>query len=162
MSQSPSAPPVVSVPPPVVPGGGHSSAPAPNGAKSEKKKIVGPRKVRLSLTRIDPWSVMKVSFLLSFAAFIMIIVATAVVWFMLDRMHVFSRIQELVGAVFATDSKAFIALVEYLKFSRALAMAAIVGVVNIVLTTALATIGAFLYNITAALVGGVHLTLADD
>ena len=49
-----------------------------------------------------------------------------------------------------------------MKFSRAIAMAAIVGVVNIVLTTALATIGAFLYNITASLVGGVHLTLADD
>ncbi|SPT54393.1 Transmembrane domain of uncharacterised function (DUF3566) [Actinomyces bovis] len=159
MSQTPTIP-------PAAPGAkfpaSANPAQAASGSKSVKKKIAGPRKVRLALTRVDPWSVMKVSFLLSFAAFIVIIVGTAVVWFMLDRMQVFSRIQELVGSVFDQNNNAFQALVEYLKFSRAIAMAAIVGVVNIVLTTALATIGAFLYNITASLVGGVHLTLADD
>ena len=36
------------------------------------------------------------------------------------------------------------------------------SVINIILTTALSTIGALLYNVTAAFVGGVHLTLADE
>ena len=49
-----------------------------------------------------------------------------------------------------------------MKFSRAVSMATIIAVINIILTTALATVGAFLYNVTAALVGGVHLTLADE
>lgn len=162
MSQSPSAAPGTPVAAAAAPSAGVGPAQAAHGGKSVKKKIAGPRKVRLVLTRVDPWSVMKVSFLLSFAAFIMIIVGAAVVWFMLDRMHVFSGIQDLVGTVFDEKNNAFQALVEYMKFSRAIAMAAIIGVVNIVLTTALSTIGAFLYNITASLVGGVHLTLADD
>lgn len=162
MSQPPSIMPGAPATAAAPPAAGADPAQASGGSKSVKKKITGPRKVRLVLTRVDPWSVMKVSFLLSFAAFIMIIVSAAVVWFMLDRMHVFSGIQELVGTIFDEKNNAFQALVEYMKFSRAIAMAAIVGVVNIVLTTALATIGAFLYNITASLVGGVHLTLADD
>ncbi|SDN15650.1 DUF3566 domain-containing protein [Actinomyces ruminicola] len=138
------------------------AAEAAGAPQKSAKTIVGPRRVRLALTRIDPWSVMKASFLLSVAAGIMLVVAAAFVWFMLDAMHVFSTIQDLVGTVMDSSNNAYSALLEYMKFSRAISMATVIAVVNIILTTALATIGAFLYNITAALVGGVHLTLADE
>ena len=36
-----------------------------------------------------------------------------------------------------------------------------IGLVNIVLLTAMATVGAFIYNLTTDLVGGVEVTLAD-
>ena len=144
-------------------GGADASGSASGGkSKKSKKTIAGPRRVRLALTRVDPWSVMKASFLLSFAAGIMLIVATAVVWFMLDAMHVFSTIKELASTIMQSDNNAYSALVEYLAFKRAVSMAIIIGVVNVVLTTALATVTALLYNLTATLVGGVHLTLADD
>ena len=39
--------------------------------------------------------------------------------------------------------------------------AALLGVVNMVLFTALATLGSFIYNVCADLVGGVELTLAE-
>jgi hypothetical protein len=39
--------------------------------------------------------------------------------------------------------------------------AALIGLVNIVLLTAMATAGAFIYNLTTDLVGGVEVTLAD-
>lgn len=136
--------------------------PAKKGKKQIDKTIVGPRRVRLSLTRVDPLSVMKVSFLVSVAVGIMMIVAAAFVWFMLDAMHVFSTIKELVGAVMDTEDNAYSALLEYMKFTRSVAMATVVAVVNVVLSTAMATIGAFLYNVIASLVGGVHLTLADE
>ena len=144
--------------------GGDSASPntANSGSKSAKT-IAGPRRVRLTLTRVDPWSVMKVSFMLSVAAGIMFVVAALFVWYMLDALHVFSTIKELAGTVL--DSKtnnAYTALLEYLKLSRAISMATIIAVINIILTTALSTIGALLYNVTAAFVGGVHLTLADE
>lgn len=132
------------------------------GSKKGKKTVAGPRRVRLSLTRINPLSVMKVSFLLSVAAGIMLVVAAAFVWFMLDAMHVFSTIRDLTGTVMDSKSNAYTALLEYLKLSRAISMATIIAVINIILTTALSTIGALLYNVTAAFVGGVHLTLADE
>ncbi len=141
---------------------GADASASSKGSKKGKKTVAGPRRVRLSLTRINPLSVMKVSFLLSVAAGIMLVVAAAFVWFMLDAMHVFSTIRDLVGTVMDSKSNAYTALLEYLKLSRAISMATIIAVINIILTTALSTIGALLYNVTAAFVGGVHLTLADE
>jgi len=143
-------------------GGADASASSKDSKKKGKKTVAGPRRVRLSLTRINPLSVMKVSFLLSVAAGIMLVVAAAFVWFMLDAMHVFSTIRDLTGTVMDSKSNAYTALLEYLKLSRAISMATIIAVINIILTTALSTIGALLYNVTAAFVGGVHLTLADE
>ena len=141
---------------------GADASASSKGSKKGKKTVAGPRRVRLSLTRINPLSVMKVSFLLSVAAGIMLVVAAAFVWVMLDAMHVFSTIRDLVGTVMDSKSNAYTALLEYLKLSRAISMATIIAVINIILTTALSTIGALLYNVTAAFVGGVHLTLADE
>ena len=141
---------------------GADASSSSKGSKKGKKTVAGPRRVRLSLTRINPLSVMKVSFLLSVAAGIMLVVAAAFVWFMLDAMHVFSTIRDLTGTVMDSKSNAYTALLEYLKLSRAISMATIIAVINIILTTALSTFGALLYNVTAAFVGGVHLTLADE
>ena len=81
---------------------------------------------------------------------------------MLDAMHVFSTIEDLVKTVAGERSNTFSAIVAYLELPRALAVSTIIAVVDMVLVTALTTLGAFLYNITATLVGGIHLTLADE
>ena len=118
-------------------GGADASGSASGGkSKKSKKTIAGPRRVRLALTRVDPWSVMKASFLLSFAGGIMLIVATAVVWFMLDAMHVFSTIEDLVKTVAGERSNTFSAIVAYLELPRALAVSTIIAVVDMVLVTA--------------------------
>ena len=119
----------------------------------------GPRRVRLAISRVDPWSVMKLSFLMSVAIGIMIVVATAVVWITLDSLHVFATINDLVTEILADSD---INLMRYVEFDRVLSIATLVAVVDMFLITALATIGAFLYNITAALVGGVHVTMTDE
>ncbi|HEY5484561.1 MAG TPA: DUF3566 domain-containing protein [Propionibacteriaceae bacterium] len=120
----------------------------------------GPRRVRLSVSRIDPWSVMKLGFLLAIAIGIMTVVSAAVLWFVLDGMHVFSSINKTVTEVVGTEN--FINVLSYVEFGRVMSLATLVAVINVVLLTALSTIGAFLYNIVAALVGGIHLTLTDE
>lgn len=120
----------------------------------------GARKVRLAVARIDPWSVMKLSFLLSVAIGIMIVVAAAVVWQTLDSMAVFTSVNETIATI--ADDPEFFNLLEYAAFPRVLSLATMIAVVDVVLLTALSTIGAFLYNIVAALVGGVTVTLTDD
>lgn len=127
-----------------------SAAPAPSG----------PRRVRLAVARIDPWSVMKLSFLLSVAIGIMIVVAAAVVWYTLDGLHVFTSVNDVIATL--AQSTEFFDILEFASFERTLSLATMIAVVDVVLLTALATIGAFLYNIVAALVGGIHLTLTDD
>ena len=128
-------------------------------ARPASRPSSGPRRVRLSVARVDPWSVMKLSFLLSIAVGIGIVVAAAAMWLVLDSMHVFADVEELLVTL---DSENFLRLMDYVQFDRVISMAAIIAVVDILLLTALATLGAFLYNIVAALVGGVHLTLTDD
>lgn len=118
-----------------------------------------PRQVMLAVARVDPWSVMKVSFLLSVAVAIAGVVATLVVWFMLDAMQVFSDVERFLLSIGA-DS--FTALLDYARLPQVMSMATLVGVINIVVLTALATLGALIYNVVAALVGGIRVTLMDE
>ncbi len=120
----------------------------------------GPRRVRLAVSRVDPWSVMKLAFLLSVAIGIMIVVAAMVVWFTLDGLHVFSQVDNLVKQVVGPESE--LDILAYVSFEKTVSAATLVAVIDVFLLTALATIGAFLYNIVAALVGGVHVTMTDE
>ncbi|MGL5850621.1 MAG: DUF3566 domain-containing protein [Phycicoccus sp.] len=43
-----------------------------------------------------------------------------------------------------------------------MSLATVLAVIDVVIITAIATLGAFLYNVSSALVGGVQLTLTDD
>lgn len=120
----------------------------------------GPRRVRLSVSRVDPWSVMKLSFLLSVAIGIMIVVAAAVIWQTLNEMAVFTQVNDIIATLAGTPD--YFDVLEYAAFPRVVSLATMIAVVDVVLLTALSTIMAFLYNIVAALVGGLHLTLTDD
>lgn len=120
----------------------------------------GARRVRLAISRVDPWSVMKLAFLLSVAVGVMIVVAAVVVWFTLDGLQVFSQVDGLVKQVVGPESP--LDILAYVSFEKTVSAATLVAVIDVFLLTALATIGAFLYNIVAALVGGVHVTMTDE
>jgi len=45
---------------------------------------------------------------------------------------------------------------------RVLGFTAIVSGINVILLTALATLGAFLYNLSSSVLGGLEVTLAED
>lgn len=121
----------------------------------------GPRRVRLAISRLDPWSVMKLSFLLSVAIGIMIVVGVAVGWFTLNELHVFTKVDELITQVTGQEAGGP-DILQYVEFQKVISAATLLAVIDVFLLTALSTIGAFLYNIVAALVGGVHVTMTDE
>ena len=121
---------------------------------------LGPRKVRLALSRVDPLSVMKLSLLLSFALGIIMVVATAIFWQVLDGMHVFAKINDMILDV--TGDGSTVNILDYLEFSKVMSYVTLISIVDLFILTALATLGAFLYNVTASLVGGVYVTLIDE
>jgi Transmembrane domain of unknown function (DUF3566) len=122
----------------------------------------GTRRARLRLVHLDPWSVMKTAFLLSIAIGIVFVVAVAVVWSVLGAAGVWDSINKTVSDLVGGDSASSFDVQNYVGTSRALGFAMIVAVVDVVLITALATLGAFLYNLAAALLGGIEVTLAED
>lgn len=134
-----------------------TSAPTP---EAQRAAPAGPRRVRLAISRVDPWSVMKLAFLLAVAIAIMTVVATAVFWSVLNSLGVFTTVQDFVKEAVGPQSD--VNLTQFVEFPRVISLATLISICNIVLLTAIATIMAFLYNITAALVGGVHMTLTDD
>lgn len=122
----------------------------------------GPRRVRLTMARVDPWSVMKLSFLLAVAVGVALVVMVATLWTILDSMGVFASIDKAIGEVLGGPEGLAFNLMDYIGFSRVLSLATVVAVLDVFLLTALSTLAAFLYNICSSLVGGLHLTLTDD
>ena len=121
----------------------------------------GPRRARLNLKRIDPWSVMKFSFAVSVVLFIVVVVATSVLYLALDAMGVWGEVNrslsDLVNASGGASADGGFRITAWGVIGTSM----LVGAVNVVLFTALATLGAFIYNVCADLVGGVELTLAE-
>lgn len=120
------------------------------------------RKARLRVAKADPWSVMKVSFLLSIALGICTIVASAVLWMVMDAMGVFSTVGGTISEATGSNESNGFDLQSFLSLPHVLMFTAIIAVIDVVLATALATLGAFIYNLSAGFVGGIELTLAED
>jgi len=121
----------------------------------------GPRRARLALKRIDPWSVMKFSFAVSLVLFLVVIVATSVLYLALDAMGVFDSINGSLGDLIQSGGGASADGGFQITAGGVIGTSALIGAVNVVLFTALCTLGAFIYNVCADLVGGIELTLAE-
>lgn len=122
----------------------------------------GTRRARLRLVHLDPWSVMKTAFLLSIAFGIVTVVAVAVVWSVLSAAGVWDSINKTVTDVVGGDSAQSFDVKNYVGTSRVLGFTMIVAAADVILITAISTLAAFLYNLAAALLGGVEVTLAED
>ncbi|MFF2099707.1 DUF3566 domain-containing protein [Streptomyces sp. NPDC058202] len=141
-------------------------AQAPSGAvrrpRTGARTTPRTRKARLRVSKADPWSVMKVSFLLSIALGICTIVAAAVLWMVMDAMGVFSTVGGTISEATGSNESNGFDLQSFLSLPHVLMFTSIIAVIDVVLATALATLGAFIYNLSAGFVGGVELTLAED
>jgi hypothetical protein len=115
----------------------------------------GPRRARLFVKRVDPWSVMKFSFAVSFVMFFVLIVATAVLYLALDQMDVFSHVNSALATITSNSKDVKVTAPVIIGGAGG------IGLVGVVLFTALSTLGAFVYNVCADLVGGVEVTLSE-
>ncbi len=118
----------------------------------------GPLRAGMQIRRIDPWSMLKVSGLLSVALFFVWMIAVAFLYLVLGAMGVWSKLNSNVGDLLTTGSSGGGDIV---SAGSVFGSAALIGLVNIVLLTAMATVGAYIYNLSTDIVGGVEVTLAD-
>ena len=120
------------------------------------------RRADLVLARLEPWSVMKFSFLISLVAWVMLFVAVALLWFALDTLGVFASVQRTLESVTSSSGSAGVSLTKWFSASRVLGYTMLIGAVNIILITALSTVGAMIYNLVTHLGGGIEVTLRES
>ena len=133
----------------------------PEGTLSKVGEARRTRKARLRISRVDPWSVMKTTFLFSIAFGIMLVVIVAVLWAIVAGsgalQSINSTMTQLIG-----DSGSQFNVEDYINAGRVIGFAAVLAALDVVIITAVSTLFAFLYNLAAAVIGGLEVTLAED
>ena len=135
-----------------------ASGSRPAGRPSTARPAVGrPRRARLSLRRIDPWSVFLFSLVASVFVGIALVVAVAVLYAVLGSLGVTESLNQLyaevTGGSLETDA--------LLTSGRVVGGAVVLAAVNVVFLTLLATLSAMLFNLCASFTGGIELTFGE-
>ncbi|MBD0862849.1 DUF3566 domain-containing protein [Gordonia sp. zg691] len=112
----------------------------------------------VQVRRIDPWATFKIAAVLSVVGFFIWMISVAVLYLILDGMGVWDQVNNSFGTLVADESSVG---GDVIGAGTVFGAAALLGAVNAILLTALATIGSYIYNICADLVGGAEVTLAD-
>jgi hypothetical protein len=136
------------------PAGGRSAGRGPTRSGGR-----GPRRARLQLRHIDTWSALKISLVLSIALFFIWMVAVGILYGVLSSLGVFDTLNDLFGQIGSASGSENSG--DVVTWGVVLWGAAIIGAINIVLLTALCTVGTFIYNLCSDLVGGLELTLSE-
>ncbi len=137
-----------------------SRAPGRSGPGTGSSRPPGAgRRAKLRLSKVNPLTVTRLSFAFSLCVFVVLLVAVAVLWFVLNSIGVFGSVTDAADTL--TDSSAS-DVKSWLSFGRAMELSLLVGAINVILMTALTTLGALLYNLCAEMIGGIELTLSDQ
>jgi len=145
---------------PVPPAGPPPRAAADN-ARRTKAPRRPPRLASLQLKRVDPWTVLKISLIVSIVMFFVWMIAIGILYYTLGAMDVWGKINDTFSTLTSAPDAAAAGQTDLITPIRVFVVTAIVGAINIVLFTALATVAAFIYNAAAAMSGGVELTLGE-
>jgi hypothetical protein len=158
-SASPLDSPTVSTRTSVNLGGSTSTPPRGTAAPTALRRPGrGPRRASLQIKRVDPWSVLKLALVLGFAMFLVWMVAVGVLYSVLGGMNVWTKLNGTYNdLVQGGDNSGG----DLISAGRVFGIAAVVGLVNVILFTAMATVSAFIYNVSADLAGGVEVTLSE-
>ncbi len=141
---------------PSTPGGG--SAVTDSGSWARVPRSRPPRQAALQLKRLDPWSVLKLALVLAVVLFFIWLVAIGVLYGALDGMGVWDRLNGTYADLVSGEAQTGDTLI---SAGRVFGLAAVVGAINSLLFAVTVTVGAFVYNVSADLVGGIEVTLSE-
>jgi hypothetical protein len=145
------------IPPPARKSGGTSTA-SETGGWARATRTRPPRQAALQLRRLDPWSVLKLALVLAVVLFFIWLVAVGVLYGVLDGMGVWDRLNGTYADLVSGEAQTGSTLI---SAGRVFGLAAVIGAINSLLFAVAVTVGAFVYNVSADLVGGIEVTLSE-
>ncbi len=128
------------------------AAPAATPVVAQTETAV--RRSRVEMTKVDLWSVLKVSLCFYLAGLAIMIIAGLVVWLLLDASGGIHNFEKFMGDIMSAKDYRLVA-------SQILLGSVLVGLVIVALMTIITVIAAALYNLFSELVGGVEVTLVE-
>ena len=120
--------------------------------------MVRVNRVRRIIRKVDPWTVLKVTFVLNFVVALTIVLGFSILWVLLINAGVPQGLEDIARRLALIDDNA--SLVGNLEalFSSVVFLAT----VYLLTQTALATVGAFFYNLVSDLVGGIEVVVLEE
>ena len=120
--------------------------------------MVRVNRVRRIIRKVDPWTVLKVTFVLNFVVALTIVLGFCILWVLLINAGVPQGLEEIARRLALLDeNSSLVGNIEAL-FSSVVFLAT----VYLLTQTALATIGAFFYNLVSDLVGGIEVVVLEE
>jgi len=112
------------------------------------------RQVQRLVTRIDPWSVLKISVLFALSAWLILVVAGVVLWRVAVATGTIGKFENFLAQILAEES--FI-----IDGSQILRASLIAGLVLVITGVVFAVVFSVLFNLISGLTGGVRLTVVE-
>ncbi|TFC09513.1 DUF3566 domain-containing protein [Cryobacterium algoritolerans] len=125
--------------------------------KSGRRPSVG-KQVRLKLVYIDFWSAVKLSFLIALCLGIVTIVATFLVFTVLNGTGIFEKVDALYADIAGSSAD----LASILSIGNVMGFAVVVAILNTVVITALGAVYAVLYNLSVKITGGLLVGFTNN
>ena len=120
---------------------------------------VAAKQVRLKLVYVDFWSAVKLSFLVSVCLGIVLVVATVLIYLVLQSSHIFSSIDSLLQDVLGQQD---FSITTQFSLGKVALFAIVVAILNIVIGTVLGAIASLLYNLSVRVTGGLLVGFTNN
>lgn len=125
----------------------------------KSQRQVATKQVRLKLVYIDFWSAVKFSFLVAVCLGIVLIVATLLLWIVLNSTGIFGSLDGILRDILGQPE---FSIASSLSLAQVGLFALVVAILNIVVGTALGAIAALLYNFSVRLTGGLLVGFTNN
>jgi len=117
------------------------------------------KQVRLKLVYVDFWSAVKLSFLIAVVLGIILVVASMLIWIVLDTTKIFDSLNSLLQEILAQKS---FDVTSTFSLATVGLFSGVTALLNVVVGTALGAITALLYNFSVRITGGVLVGFTNN
>ena len=125
----------------------------------KSQRTVTTKQVRLKLVYVDFWSAVKLSFLIAVSLGIVLVVATILIWVVLNSTGIFGDLDDILKDILGDPD---FSVAANFSLGQVAFFALIVAVLNTVVGTVLGAIAAMLYNFSVRITGGLLVGFTNN
>jgi len=125
----------------------------------KSQRPVATKQVRLKLVYVDFWSTVKLSFLVAVSLGIVLVVATILVYLVLQSTSIFETLDKTLAEILGDAS---FSITDSFSLVQVSLFTVVVAILNIIVGTALGAITSVLYNFSVRITGGLLVGFTNN